>query len=261
MTKNKTYSYHDQTNLARWIKRLAIPYFLGLLFVFALDCYKLPHLNSILAILPNPEFDYLAAEDAFDEQVGLFYLLFIPFIIVWLIETLLIVRWIYRAAANTYALNIPIYYKPHWSVTGYIIPIVNFIVPYRAMRQIAENSTQAARQTPFLNLLGYWWATWLASGIISTISSWLEKQSDKAIQAAIEQAGEVRLPAIPPEAIHLSPHSGTLCTLQHSFRLPIGYRIEATHPQFGAITFFHDQAVHTDDCRVAVDASRVVAFD
>ena len=69
------------------------------------------------------------------------------------------------------------------------------------MRQIAENSTQAARQTPFLNLLGYWWATWLASGIISTISSWLEKQSDKAIQAAIEQAGEVRLPAIPPEAI------------------------------------------------------------
>lgn len=201
MTKNKTYSYHDQTNLARWIKRLVIPYFLGLLFVFALDCYKLPHLNSILAILPNPEFDYLAAEDAFDEQVGLFYLLFIPFIIVWLIETLLIVRWIYRAAANTYALNIPIYYKPHWSVTGYIIPIVNFIVPYRAMRQIAENSTQAARQTPFLNLLGYWWATWLASGIISTISSWLEKQSDKAIQAAIEQAGEVRLPAIPPEAI------------------------------------------------------------
>ena len=64
-----------------------------------------------------------------------------------------------------------------------------------------------------------------------------------------------------PEAIHLSPHSGTPCTLQHSFRLPIGYRIEATHPQFGAITFFHDQAVHTDDCRVAVDASRVVAFD
>ena len=66
---------------------------------------------------------------------------------------------------------------------------------------------------------------------------------------------------IPPEAIHLSPHSGTLCTLQHSFRLPIGYRIEATHPHFGAITFFHDHPVSADDCRVAVDASRVVAFD
>jgi len=170
MTKNKTYSYHDQTNLARWIKRLAIPYFLGLLFVFALDCYKLPHLNSILAILPNPEFDYLAAEDVFDEQVGMFYLLLIPFIIVWLIETLLIVRWIYRAAANTYALNIPIYYKPHWSVTSYIIPIVNFIVPYRAMRQIAENSTQAARQIPFPNLLGYWWATWLIGGIVARVA-------------------------------------------------------------------------------------------
>ena len=65
---------------------------------------------------------------------------------------------------------------------------------------------------------------------------------------------------IPPEAIQLAPHGGTACTLQHSFRLPIGYRIEATHPQFGAITFFHDHSVGTDDCRVAVDASRVVRF-
>ena len=44
------------------------------------------------------------------------------------------------------------------------------------------------------------------------------------------------------------------------FRLPIGYRIEATHPQWGAITFFHDHPVSADDCRVAVDESRVVRF-
>ena len=74
------------------------------------------------------------------------------------------------------------------------------------MQQITENSTQAARQNAFPNLLGYWWATWLASSIISAVSSWLEKQSDKATQAAIEQAGEVRLPAIPPEAIQQQIH-------------------------------------------------------
>ena len=79
MRQPKSYHYHDQTNLARWIKRLAIPYVLGFVFILAIDYYKIPHLHSILAMLANPEFDYLAAEDAFDEQVGLFYLLFFPF--------------------------------------------------------------------------------------------------------------------------------------------------------------------------------------
>ena len=186
MRQPKSYHYHDQTNLARWIKRLAIPYVLGFVFILAIDYYKIPHLHSILAMLANPEFDYLAAEDAFDEQVGLFYLLFFPFIAIWVVESILILRWIYRAAANTYALNIPIYYAPHWSVTSYIIPLANFVVPYRAMQQITQNSTQAARQNAFPNLLGYWWVTWLASRIISIISSRLEKQNDQIIQTAIE---------------------------------------------------------------------------
>ena len=186
MRQPKSYHYHDQTNLARWIKRLAIPYVLGFVFILAIDYYKIPHLHSILAMLANPEFDYLAAEDAFDEPVGLFYLLFFPFIAIWVVESILILRWIYRAAANTYALNIPIYYAPHWSVTSYIIPLANFVVPYRAMQQITQNSTQAARQNAFPNLLGYWWVTWLASRIISIISSRLEKQNDQIIQTAIE---------------------------------------------------------------------------
>ncbi len=201
MRQPKSYRYHDQTNLARWIKRLAIPYVLGFVFILAIDYYKIPHLHSILAMLSNPEFDYLAAEDAFDEQVWLFYLLFFPFIAIWVVESILILRWIYRAAANTYALNIPIYYAPHWSVTSYIIPLANFVVPYRAMQQITQNSTQAARQNAFPSLLGYWWATWLASRIISIISSRLEKQNDQIIQTAIEQAGDKYLPIIPAEAI------------------------------------------------------------
>ncbi len=201
MKPQKTYAYHDQTHLARWIKRLAVPYFLGLLLVMVINYYKLPYLNGVLAQLSNPEFDYLAAEDAFDQQFAMLYLLMIPFIIVWVAETLLIIRWIYRAAANTYALNIPIGYKPHWSVTGYLIPLVNFVLPYRTMQQIADNSAQAARhKTIPPKLLGAWWATWLASSLISIVSSRLERQSDKAIAAAIEYAGNA-LPVIPPEAI------------------------------------------------------------
>jgi len=202
MKPQKTYAYHDQAHLARWIKRLAVPYFLGLLLVILINYYKLPHLNVVLAQLSNPEFDYLAAEDAFDQQFAMLYLLMIPFIIVWVAETLLIIRWIYRAAANTYALGIPIGYKPHWSVTGYIIPLVNFVLPYRAMKQIADNSAQAARHEPVSpGLLGFWWATWLASSLMTAVSSRWERQSEQTIAAAVEYAGDANLPVIPPEAI------------------------------------------------------------
>ena len=70
MKSTQPHLYHDQTRLARWIKILAAPYLLGLLGVLAIDCYKLPYLNDMLAMLSNPEFDYFAAEYAFAQHKG-----------------------------------------------------------------------------------------------------------------------------------------------------------------------------------------------
>lgn len=141
MKSTQPHLYHDQTRLARWIKILAAPYLLGLLGVLAIDCYK-------------------------------FYLLMLPFIIFWIAETLLIIRWLCRTATNTYALNIPSYHQPHWSVTSYI--------------------------TPFVGLV-FGWTIWLASSLINAVLSGWERPSETAI--AIEHAGNAHFPAIPPEAI------------------------------------------------------------
>ena len=102
----------------------------------------------------------------------MFYLLMLPFIIFWIAETLLIIRWLYRVATNTYALNIPSYHQPHWSVTSYI--------------------------TPFVGLV-FGWTIWLASSLINAVLSRWERPSETAI--AIEHAGNAHFPAIPPEAI------------------------------------------------------------
>lgn len=172
MKPTQPHLYHNQTRLARWIKILADPYLLSLRGVLAIDCYKLPYLNGMLAMLSNPEFNYFAAEYAFAQQIGMFYLLMLPFIIIWIAETLLIIRWLYRTATNTYALNIPSYHQPHWSVTSYI--------------------------TPFVGLV-FGWTIWLASSLINAVLSRWERPSETAI--AIEHAGNAHLPAIPPEAI------------------------------------------------------------
>ena len=70
--------------------------------------------------------------------------------------------WIYRASWNArliqpYAARI----SPGWAVGWYFIPVANLWKPLEAMRQ-----TWAAVLPPS-PLVGWWWALWLAGGVIS----------------------------------------------------------------------------------------------
>lgn len=80
--------------------------------------------------------------------------------------------WIYRAAANVVAADIPGFdFTPGWAVGWYFVPFANLVQPFRAMRQIwnashAEGS-DLDRGDPILTL---WWTVWLASNITANIS-------------------------------------------------------------------------------------------
>jgi hypothetical protein len=64
-------------------------------------------------------------------------------------------------------------YKTWWAVGGWLIPIVNFFRP----KQIANDIWRASEPTPAGDrswrarpvpaVLGWWWAAWLASGLLS----------------------------------------------------------------------------------------------
>ncbi|MGH2694257.1 MAG: DUF4328 domain-containing protein [Actinomycetota bacterium] len=64
-------------------------------------------------------------------------------------------------------------YKTWWAVGGWLIPIVNFFRPKQIANDIWRASEPAPagdrtwRDRPVPALLGWWWAAWLASGLLS----------------------------------------------------------------------------------------------
>ncbi|WP_447753640.1 DUF4328 domain-containing protein [Sphingopyxis fribergensis] len=80
--------------------------------------------------------------------------------------------WIYRAAANVVAADIPGFgFTPGWAVGWYFVPFANLVQPFIAMRQIWNASHSGGsdldRGDPLLTL---WWTLWLTSNISANIS-------------------------------------------------------------------------------------------
>lgn len=61
--------------------------------------------------------------------------------IVWLIKVL---RWQYIAHANLRALGFPAYYSPGWAIGSWFVPVVNFLTPYLALRELYHGSAPGA---------------------------------------------------------------------------------------------------------------------
>jgi hypothetical protein len=82
--------------------------------------------------------------------------------------------WFHAAYANLPRLGATdLRYKTWWAVGGWLIPIVNFFRPKQIANDIWRASDPAPavdrswRARPVPAVLGWWWATWLASGVLS----------------------------------------------------------------------------------------------
>lgn len=89
--------------------------------------------------------------------------------------------WIYRAAKNAslidpYEKRI----KPGWAVGWFFVPIVNYWMPFKAMRQTWHTSMGefggVRDKTPFL--LTFWWGAWVLQGILGQVSSRLTRNAE-----------------------------------------------------------------------------------
>lgn len=81
--------------------------------------------------------------------------------------------WIYRAAANVVAAEVPGFdYSAGWAVGWYFIPFANLVKPFTAMRQIWNASHGGAGDELDVGngLLTLWWTTWLTSNIATNAS-------------------------------------------------------------------------------------------
>lgn len=89
------------------------------------------------------------------------FLLFIPCSIGFLC-------WSYRSYRNLAAIsNQEPAYSPAWTIAGFVIPFVNFVIPLLIMKEIVQKSKAHVS----VALLGIWWGTFLLAGITSEFVS------------------------------------------------------------------------------------------
>jgi uncharacterized protein DUF4328 len=84
--------------------------------------------------------------------------------------------WLYRAANNVQRFN-PSHraeYSPGWAVGSFFVPFVNLIIPYRAVKEVWQNSglpdeTLLAAPSPPATF-PVWWLFWLLASFAGNIS-------------------------------------------------------------------------------------------
>jgi uncharacterized protein YjeT (DUF2065 family) len=109
---------------------------------------------------------------------GLVYLLLFPISIATIVGFLM---WLYRAHSNLQALRpTNLEFTPGWAVGWWFIPFANLVKPFQVVREVWwESDPDVPDEHSFLSVslhsaptyMGFWWAAWIASNILSNITS------------------------------------------------------------------------------------------
>ncbi|MEU4793029.1 DUF4328 domain-containing protein [Micromonospora tulbaghiae] len=83
----------------------------------------------------------------------------LPYLLALLTAGTLVVIWTWRARKNLDAFPgaVP-NLGPAWAIAGWLVPLVNLVVPARVLADLLRNSVWQRRQSW---LVGVWWASWL----------------------------------------------------------------------------------------------------
>ncbi len=101
-----------------------------------------------------------------------------------------IAGWIYRAHANLAGAGVDeLQYSPGWSVGSFFVPLVNFVVPFRAMRELHNRSHGEG--------------PWQAHAPVSDVTSWWSCQIAATVVTAV--AGLIALLATIPYLYVVQP--------------------------------------------------------
>jgi hypothetical protein len=98
-------------------------------------------------------------------------------LVVELITAIVFIAWFYRAYCNLVRVGISdLRFGPGWAVGGWFIPIFNLFRQKQIANDIWKASAGAGTvglarrgETPLSGTLNWWWAAWIASGVITGI--------------------------------------------------------------------------------------------
>ena len=101
--------------------------------------------------------------------------------------------WVYRAHANLREAGVDeLAYSPGWSVGSFFVPLVNFVIPFRAMRQLHNRShgeSEWEANSPVADVTS-WWSCHLAAMVVLAVATFV------AILATIPNLYVVQPPGV-----------------------------------------------------------------
>jgi hypothetical protein len=156
--------YRSPSKLAAWAATLAGASAVAEAVAALVDVYQLALLN-VYRFGGTVPVAVLEAQDLRERIVsGLAFGLEIAAMVMLLI-------WLYRISRNTWAFGIEdLRYTPGWSVGWFFVPIAGLVMPYNVFHELWKANGPRTdilwRKNRVSHLLGFWWATCIASAVI-----------------------------------------------------------------------------------------------
>lgn len=94
------------------------------------------------------------------------------------------IRWLRRAYENAAAAGMRLGIGLGWAIGGWFVPVWNLFVPYQIVRDTYLNALPQRGA----GLVGFWWATYLAGGMLSRVSGHMlgTARGDDSVRFALE---------------------------------------------------------------------------
>jgi hypothetical protein len=134
---------------------------------------------SMLVTALTLVFPPLAEEDAIETNMGGFAMALVGLgvglltIAIVIATVVVFCMWLYRCCKNLKAFGTPrnrINFSPGWTVGSFFVPFANLVIPYRAIKELWQNSQVG---TSFMTSppawFPIWWTFWLLSNFASNI--------------------------------------------------------------------------------------------
>lgn len=99
-----------------------------------------------------------------------------------IVSAVFFIRWFRRTYRNLHVIDGSyLSYSEGWAAGAWFIPILNWVRPYRIMREICEHTSEHAGRinskyadsSKLLNLVGGWWALWIIAPIIQRAAGFM----------------------------------------------------------------------------------------
>jgi hypothetical protein len=112
--------------------------------------------------------------------------------------------WMLQALRNALAVNVGrITYTPLAAVASFFIPFVNFVRPYRAMKQLFDASTEPGLSHSVVRV---WWGFYLAMGILGNVATNAVRRAEEAPELIVATWLSIASCAVAVPAALLAAH-------------------------------------------------------